>query len=68
MFHIYITLAYVIPNIYVYLRINRLFIAKGYKITFSIIYALFAMPYAVNASLANTIEAVRVEMNKDEAE
>ena len=38
------------------------------RVTFSIIYALFAMPYAVNALLANTIEAVRVEMNRDEAE
>ena len=31
------------------------------RITFSIVYALFAMPYAVNASLANTIEAVSNE-------
>ena len=30
------------------------------RISFSSIYALFAMPYAVNASLAITIEAVRV--------
>lgn len=44
MFHLYITLAYIIPNIYVYCRINQLFIGKGYKIRFTIIYLiLFAI-------------------------
>ncbi len=50
MFHLYLTLAYIIPNIYVYLRINQLFIGKGYKIRFTVIYLiLFAIyPLAGN--------------------
>jgi uncharacterized protein len=45
MFHTIITLAYVIPNIYVYLRIRKLFINDGFKIHYTIIYLLFALIY-----------------------
>ena len=45
MFHTIITLAYIIPNIYVFLRIWQLFINKGYKIHYTIIYLVLASLY-----------------------
>ncbi len=51
MFHFYLTLAYVIPNIYVYARINQLFIQKGYKIWFTVIYLLFFAIYPLSRNL-----------------
>jgi predicted MPP superfamily phosphohydrolase len=45
MFHTLITLAYIIPNIYVFLRIRHLFINRGYRIHYTIIYLLFALIY-----------------------
>lgn len=48
MFHTIITLAYIIPNIYVFLRIWQLFINKGYKLHYTIIYLLFALIYPVS--------------------
>jgi len=45
MFHLYITLAYIIPNIYVFFRIKDLFISKGYKLRFTLIYLLTAATY-----------------------
>jgi predicted MPP superfamily phosphohydrolase len=47
MFHTMITLAYVIPNIYVFLRIWQIFINKGYKLYYTIIYILIASIYPV---------------------
>ncbi len=47
MFHFYLTLAYVIPNIYVFFRINHLFISKGYKLWYTITYLLLAAVYPV---------------------
>lgn len=38
MFRIYFMLTYLVPGIYLYLRINRLFILPGYKILFTIIF------------------------------
>jgi predicted MPP superfamily phosphohydrolase len=48
MFHTLITLAYVIPNIYVFLRIWHLFINKGYKIHYTIIYILLVSIYPLS--------------------
>jgi predicted MPP superfamily phosphohydrolase len=48
MFHTMITLAYVIPNIYVFLRIWQLFINKGYKLHFTVVYLLLASLYPVS--------------------
>jgi predicted MPP superfamily phosphohydrolase len=48
MFHTILNLAYLIPNIYVFLRIYTLFINKGYKLYFSIIYMLLALIYPVS--------------------
>ena len=44
MFHLILTSAYIIPNIYVYARVNQLFISKGYKKLYTVIYlVLFAI-------------------------
>ncbi len=48
MFRIYITLAYLLPGIYLFLRINQLFIEKGYKIIFSIIFALIFLIFPLS--------------------
>jgi predicted MPP superfamily phosphohydrolase len=45
MFHFYITLAYIIPNIYVFFRINYLFISKGYRHWYILVYLLLAAIY-----------------------
>ncbi|MFA5972878.1 MAG: metallophosphoesterase [Lentimicrobiaceae bacterium] len=45
MFHLYITLAYIIPNIYVFFRIKDLFIGKGYRLIYSVFYILTATIY-----------------------
>src|SRR5665647_549126 len=48
MFHTIITLAYTIPNIYVFLRIWQLFINKGSKVHYTLIYFLLASIYPVS--------------------
>src|SRR5690554_269473 len=45
MFHLYLTLAYTIPNIYVFFRIMFLFIGKRYRWLYTIIYLLLAAVY-----------------------
>ncbi len=45
MFHLYISAAYFIPNIYVFFRIKNLFISKGYKIGYTLVYILIAATY-----------------------
>jgi uncharacterized protein len=51
MFHFYLTLAYTIPNIYVFFRINHLFINKGYKLWYTLIYILLAAIYPLTRYL-----------------
>ncbi len=51
MFFLYLTLAYTIPNIYVFFRINHLFIGKGYKLWYTFIYVLLAVVYPLVQSL-----------------
>jgi predicted MPP superfamily phosphohydrolase len=48
MFHTIITLAYIIPNIYVFIRIWQLFINKGYKLHYTLVYLLLASFYPVS--------------------
>ena len=48
MFHTMITLAYIIPNIYVFVRICQLFINKGYRLQYTLIYILIALIYPVS--------------------
>jgi len=45
MFHLYITLAYILPNIYVFFRIRHLFISKAYRRLYILIYLLLAAFY-----------------------
>jgi len=45
MFHTIITLAYTIPNIYVFVRIWQLFINKGYRRYYTLIYLVTASVY-----------------------
>ena len=47
MFHLYLTLAYIIPNIYVFFRIKTLFISKGYRGWYMLIYLLLASIYPI---------------------
>ncbi len=51
MFHFYLTLAYVIPNIYVFFRIMFLFISKKYRLLYTGIYLLLAAVYPVAENL-----------------
>jgi uncharacterized protein len=48
MFHTIITTAYVIPNIYVFLRLWQLFINKGYRIHYTLIYLFLALIYPIS--------------------
>jgi len=48
MFHTIITLAYIIPNIYVFIRICQLFINKGYRLYYTLIYILLALIYPLS--------------------
>jgi len=45
MFFLFISLAYLIPNIYVFFRIRSLFISKGYKNWYLLVYLLIALIY-----------------------
>ena len=45
MFFLYISLAYIIPNVYVFFRIRNLFISKGYRQWYLLIYLLIALVY-----------------------
>ncbi len=45
MFHLYITLAYIIPNVYLFFRIMNLFISRGYKLWYTLVYLMLAAVY-----------------------
>ena len=47
MFHFYITLAYIIPNIYLFFRIMYLFIPKKYRYIYILIYVIVVIIYPV---------------------
>jgi len=42
MFHLYLTLAYLIPNIYIFFCIKNLFISKDYRLWYVFVYFLLA--------------------------
>lgn len=48
MFHTILTLVYIIPNIYVFLRIWKLFIDKAYKLHYTLVYLLTASVYPLS--------------------
>jgi hypothetical protein len=45
MFHFFITLAYIVPNIYLFFRIKDLFISKSFRLWYVIVYLLLAAFY-----------------------
>jgi len=65
MFHFYLTLAYVIPNIYAFTRINQLFISKGYKIWYTFIYLIFFSVYPLSRNLGDQNENPAVQLLSD---
>jgi predicted MPP superfamily phosphohydrolase len=56
MFHTIITLAYVIPNIYVFLRINQLFINKGYRLYYTLIYIFLVLIYPAGNFISDRVD------------
>jgi uncharacterized protein len=54
MFHTIITLAFILPNIYVFLRIYKLFINKGYRLTYTLVYVLLALVYPLSNLIPST--------------
>lgn len=48
MFHAIIILVYIIPNIYVFVRICQLFINKGYRLYYTLVYLLLAFVFPVS--------------------
>jgi predicted MPP superfamily phosphohydrolase len=53
MFHLYITLAYIIPNIYVFVRIKNLFIGKDYRPIYTTFYLLIASIYPITEGFSD---------------
>lgn len=53
MFHLYIILAYIFPNIYVFFRIKNLFISKGYRLWYLLVYLLLAVIYPFGENYAH---------------
>jgi hypothetical protein len=47
MFHLLLTLGYLLPNIYVFFRIKGLFISKGYKLWYTLVYLVIALIYPI---------------------
>lgn len=45
MFHLIFTLAFVVPNLYLFFRIGKHFIQKGYRIPYSLVYLLIVSIY-----------------------
>lgn len=48
MFHLFITLTYIVPNIYLFFRIKSLFITKGYGLWYFIVYLFVAALYPIS--------------------
>jgi predicted MPP superfamily phosphohydrolase len=53
MFHLYITLAYIIPNIYLFFRIKDLFISRAYRRWYIFLYLLMAAIYPLSERLSH---------------
>jgi predicted MPP superfamily phosphohydrolase len=54
-FHTILILAYTIPNIYLFLRILHLFIAKGFRLWYVIIYFVIALVYPASNLLSDSV-------------
>jgi len=58
MFHLYLTLAYILPNIYLFFRIRNLFITKGNRLWYMIVYLLLAAFYPLAGRSNNPEENI----------
>lgn len=52
-FHTMMTLVYTIPNLYVFIRLWQLFISKGYKLHYTIIYLIIAAIYPLSEQIGD---------------
>jgi predicted MPP superfamily phosphohydrolase len=64
MFHTILALSYIIPNIYVFIRVYRLFISKKYRLAYIIFYLLLAAIYPLSGLLPQENPGVIVGMLK----
>lgn len=62
MFHTIITLAYIIPNIYVFIRVGHNFIGKGHRLNYTVIYILIALIYPVSNFFSEDYSGFPVSM------
>ena len=62
MFHLYLTIAYIIPNIYVYARTNQLLIGKGYKTWYTVIYLILFAIYPLNSNYTEHSSNVAMQL------
>jgi len=53
MFHVYLTLAYIFPNVYLYFRIRKLFIPRGFRIWYTLIYIALLSVYPLAENYAH---------------
>ncbi len=53
MFHLYIALAYIIPNVYLFFRIKNLFISKDYRVWYIPLYILIVAIYSLTESFSH---------------
>ncbi len=67
MFHTIIATAYIIPNIYVFLRIWQIFINKGYKVHYALIYILLASIYPISNLFSESDSSIPLSFLKSAA-
>jgi uncharacterized protein len=54
MFHTLINIAYIIPNLYLFARIWKLFINKGYHLHYTLVYLFFALIYPATSFFSDS--------------
>jgi uncharacterized protein len=62
MFHLFVTTAYIIPNIYLYFRIMHLFIGKRYRFVYTIAYLLIISVYPLSQGFSGGIANVPAQI------
>lgn len=62
MFHTILTLSYLIPNVYLFVRIWQLFISKNYRIRYTLIYLIFASVYPVSNIISHDSQGIFIGM------
>lgn len=54
MFRLFVMLVYFLPAIYLYLRINRVFISPGYKLLFTVVFILLVLVFPLSGFFAGS--------------